>query len=114
MPHNPNEEKLPKWAQRELRRLRVDLAYAHDRLSAGPDSLVTANPFSDAPTHLENDANVEFGLPNGYVRVKIMGDTVEVHGSDLLSIEPRASNVVSLRIIPRWPRRSDEDRTPGA
>lgn len=92
-----DETKLPRWAQMELRRLRDDLADAQHRLTVGPESLVRADPYSDAPRPLGDDTTVEFTLPGGKIRVRMEGDALDVHGGDSLAIWPRSSNGVRIR-----------------
>lgn len=106
--------KLPKFARDRIAVLTRDLAYANAKLAEGPENnLAWAEPFSDAPRPLGDQPHVRIQVPRPEhhlstgdqdsrfnIDVRLLEDgTVEVHGSHNLSVMPRSSNVVRLRLV---------------
>ncbi len=100
---DPRRAKLPKWAQREITRLECDLAYAKDKLAAGPeDSRVFADPYSDPPRPLGHDTSIDFVLGEKWgdkINVRIDGNGIKVVGGNRLAVIPNASNVVYIETV---------------
>lgn len=101
------ERRLPQWAQRELQRLRNDLAYEREKLAAGPeDSTVFVDPYSEVPRPLGKHPNVQFNLPADepvagrryalrHVQVRYVDDdhtALRIDARNSLVIRPTASN----------------------
>lgn len=104
MPKEPTRDlsKLPQWAQSEISRLSANETYYKNKLAAGPDdSRVFADPYGDAPRPLGSSI-IEFNLDDERVRVAVKDDKggayLDVNGSDILQVAPRASNSVEIRV----------------
>jgi len=102
-----NTDKLPKWAQNEIRILKMRLEEKTkelERINENPESntiLGNGYQFKDSPiVYLNNNQLITFNLSNGYVQAKIHGDVVEIHtnGGDLL-IKPKVSNGFDIKLI---------------
>ena len=97
-------EKLPKWAQDEISRLERDLAYWQERASIGPDESNTfAHPYSEFPTPLGMDAQIEFRSrgPGPGKKLRVMLDShgdLDVNGDDSIMIFPYSGNGVKIRL----------------
>lgn len=98
-------ERLPKWAQQEIRRLEADLKYYKEKMMAGPESNTFADPYSGAPRPLGTDPTILFVLGEDRreeLRCRIDTDHkgrawLEVNGGDSLIVQPQAGNAVRLR-----------------
>lgn len=92
--------KLPKWARQEIERLRADLAYTQEKLSAGPaDSDTFADPYSNAPRPLGCGTAIEFRFGNDWsqkFQARLIGDKLQINAGNTLVVFPHASNVVSI------------------
>lgn len=113
MPHSKHEtltareDRLPKWAKEDLRRLRreLDLAlselHAHRLNAYGPEDTNTyAEPYSDQPINLPRGTTVEFLLGDRHedeIRVRVSKDGLDVNGNGGLIVYPRASNSIIIR-----------------
>lgn len=108
------EDKLPKWAQQYLDRLRMALAQQVElaegaRLDTDPDgSDAIIDFYHDTPIGLGQDPRVRFKTPRDevlrywgdYIDVSLTHDKkgVVVQGGDSLSVQPVASNVVEVKL----------------
>ena len=108
-----DESRLPKWAQDELRRLRMRLDEAHRALAKQSDlahATALADPYDDHPQPLRKD-HVEFKFPspfrNGHNHINVRrikdreGERLHIMGGDSLDIRPMAANVIEVR-PQRW------------
>ena len=110
MPSPEQIAKLPKWAQRHIRVLEIDLSVARGRLAAAPDSDTYASPYRNPPEPLGANTTIRLLLggdlvtaERNYIDVRRDIDHkgrayVYVNASDLLVVEPQASNTVRLRV----------------
>lgn len=114
---DPREDKLPKWAQIELGRLRADLERAEARaqeMAGGTDAVdvaeVVADPHAKAPLVLPRGVTVRFNVRpgewNGYVDVRLVGDRrggrwLDVQGADAVAAFPEASNRLQIAVRDR-------------
>ncbi len=100
----PNIEKLPKWAQDEIRGLRVRLAYLQDQY----DSMFQAEPSNVQLWDLEENKNLPpnsgiiFHLDeNERIDCRIENGRLYVSSYfDKLSVRPWAANAIKLEVIP--------------
>jgi len=99
--------KLPKWAQQKIERLENDLAYAKERLTAGPENSNTfADPYGD-PRPLGEGTAIEFHLGGAddrhkRIRVRITErGWLDINGGDMLIVRPNASNSIEVK-SERW------------
>lgn len=113
---DPREEKLPRWVQDELARLRMHLGEARDRIAeltgGNEDTDTIVDTDGDYPQRLKRGATVEFhvgadrfGAPME-IRVRVAqsqrGRTVlDVNASDSLLVVPRVSNSIELEVRER-------------
>lgn len=96
--------KLPKWAQREIRRLEGNERHLRAALAVGPEDSNTFVGMSSGEEDrkpLGTGTLIAFGEVNGWDRFQVRlgddGETLIVMGGEMLAVEPRASNVVHLR-----------------
>ena len=105
-----NESSLPKWAQKELQRLRHELSLAGKRLlhfEHKKESDISYGygvhgeergflpPHERFVTfHLHREAYPQ--RDHDFIRITHKGDRVEVHGSEAFNIEPGASNTIDV------------------
>lgn len=114
MSNDPREERLPQWAQRELDRLRRNLASAQEEVRQLKERGVTPGRVAidlyddeSAPIELGNQG-VTFRLgernparpDRNLIRVTVAddGSGIEVYGTDDLVVAPRVTNVVFVSI----------------
>lgn len=109
-------ERLPKWAQEKINGLKRDLQRANENivsLNEGPqDSDTFANPYSDLNRKpLGKGTTIGFYVDRQhgerkYFKVEIdkdnEGQFLEIYGSNSFLIEPRSSNVIQIRLNPRF------------
>ena len=110
--------KLPVWARSEIERLRSNLRMANGRLAdvmGGDEHTVTSNvmlPYFKEDMHdqyLPKDQRVQFLIPHpwvearpGHIEVRhIDVNSIDIHGSQPIWIEPGASNCCSIRFRSR-------------
>lgn len=105
-------QKLPKWAQEELRDLTRKLderTQERDSLrSETPPSNIAVNPrgiLGDPDGYLDDGDRIEFSFPDRRgedrrrtIQVRREGDYLLIHGTDSLTISPSASNVVTIEV----------------
>jgi hypothetical protein len=102
---DPREERLPKWAQEELARLRRQVL----RERALNDDL--RGKVGETNTHVQNygsddqplpkDARVQFRMGeryDQYVTVNVEGDALWLHGGRFLTIHPHVSNAFRVTV----------------
>ncbi len=96
-------DRLPAWARFEIERLQADLASTKKNLRAA---------FGETPTNIEieryydkdyrcflhDGSTVTFTLKGGNVTVMIRDGVLEVMGDNIIQIEPRASNMIWVRV----------------
>ncbi|AYN57784.1 hypothetical protein PBI_DRMANHATTAN_66 [Arthrobacter phage DrManhattan] len=102
------EQKLPVWAQKELRHLRRSLEAATRELNdhrlhayGEPFSNTKADPYGDVPINLKNGESVEFRLGHDYhevVRVRVRDGVLDVNANGGLVVLPKATNHVDLKV----------------
>lgn len=105
MSFDPREDKLPRWAQdllAKLRRERDDAEQRADeaRYATDPDgSSAVLHPWADIPVGLGADARVRFKLgPSFYVDARVNRDReLELRACGPLVLIPQVSNVVRIR-----------------
>lgn len=95
--------KLPVWAQRKIEVLQRDISYLNSKLAAGPENSNTfADPYSSAPRPLGDSPTVEFVVGpdklRDRIRVRVEGDEIDVNGSTIMTVRPRAGNSVRIGI----------------
>jgi len=100
------EDRLPRWAREQLERCRriarVSQESAREaHLKTDPDeSVATLNSYDDLPIGLGADPRVTFRLGGGRsITAYVAGDSVILRGSAGLSIIPRVTNVVSVKVV---------------
>ena len=91
--------KLPKFAQREINKLRNDLDYHKKKI----DEMLSTEPsnvqISQYPENknLPNNSNIRFNFKDGnYMEISIIDEQIRVHGYNAIKILPRASNSIVL------------------
>jgi hypothetical protein len=110
------EQRLPKWAQKELESLRrqvrnAERAAEEARLATSPDESDTIiDRYTEGPIGLGKGARVRF-LPEGhegdgwhhhnYLEVRVEDGGIQVHAGGQLSILPRVSNSVQIKVVDR-------------
>jgi hypothetical protein len=90
-------EKLPKWAQREIEKLEMNVVYWKKKASVGPedsDTFVSHYPDNDQP--LGQGETIRFVLENGYVEVQNYDTHVSVRADDAIAIQPQSGNLVKV------------------
>lgn len=95
-----DEEKLPKWAQYEIKKLERKIESLEEQVSANDDedSLIAWNA-SMKKHGLPSHARVSFKLDNGEVSVNIYDGVIRVTGNmNSLLVRPRASNAIELTL----------------
>lgn len=95
-------ERLPKWAQAHIEKLKRDLAYAHAKLEAGPeDSDTFADPHHDVQRPLGKRPTIAFQMgEDRWDRILIYrteDGELDICGSGILAVMPRASNSLRVR-----------------
>ena len=111
MSNDEREARLPKWAQREMRTLRMRVAERDARATAEatektavwygrPDDAL----YGMAPAKPLGEVNdkIYFVRPDGdrdYFTVSIDDEgALEIYGIDSLAVEPKVSNVIRVRL----------------
>jgi len=101
-------DRLPKWAQMEMKRLIADRAFFAAKLAAGPeDSDTFADPtFDETKRPLGAGTTIEFDLADAgdrQDRLRCRTDAthkgrkyLDVHGGDSLLVVPQAANAVRI------------------
>lgn len=102
---DPREERLPKWAQPELRSLRRKLEVAEQEAEALRGNV------GETDVHVQNYTSHDQPLPKGaqikfrlgdrydeYVTVRIEGDRLSLNGGRFLTIHPHVSNAFSVSV----------------
>ncbi|UIW13547.1 hypothetical protein PQD80_gp63 [Arthrobacter phage Lizalica] len=102
------EQKLPQWAQKELRSLRAALEHTTRELNdhrlnsyGSPFSNTKADPYGDVPINLKNGESIEFSLGPGHhevIRVRVRDGVLDVNANGGLVVLPKASNHVDLEV----------------
>jgi hypothetical protein len=100
------EDKLPKWAQANLRILRMRLSEAQERIDEYAGNFSDAVAFTDVyaatprPIAKVGETVRFYTEDRNYVSVKLMkdGTTIEVNGSDRFSVSPRSANSVWIKV----------------
>lgn len=110
---DPREDKLPQWAQRQLRLLRMDLGDAENKIAERDgqftDPVIFANPYADPPRPIGDKSDmIEYHVerPDGHkaeltVRVKsdLAGaEYLEVMAHGTLVLRPQAGNVMKIYV----------------
>jgi len=101
------EDKLPKWAQDELRVLRMRLREATEEVQAyalGSDE-VLIDPYSEHALPV-GDRDVSFKVYDryddmAYIKAKRDKGGLELYGTSMLRIDLHGSNIVPLELRPR-------------
>jgi len=107
---NENLDKLPKWAQSEVRNLKMRLEEAKNTITtlndAPPSNTVRGHGYSlgDEPIfYLKNNETVTFKLPNGIIHVRIEDNYLDINAhsefSHYLFSRPVASNSLEIHFI---------------
>lgn len=112
---DPREERLPKWAQQEIDKLRRDLKYAERKLGTGPGNSNTfTDPHADVQRPLGKSPTVRFWFTEDrehnhshYIDVRIVDDGprdpyLQVMAGHTLGITPQSSNVIRVRNTSRY------------
>jgi hypothetical protein len=100
--------RLPKWAQTEIRRLREDVVYYKKKASVGPEGSNTfLDPYSEVAKPLGENPTIGFGIwETGQFVVRYNGTSLSVTMSGgrrgLISVIPVSGNVVELRQRGDW------------
>lgn len=103
----PDESKLPKWAQVELRVLRGEIGRLERDLSAftkGEETRTIVDPYSEKPYYIPDMLTIHFCFDSGEIIAVSRDDRrdgVRVSSVGLsapISVHPEVSNVVSIRI----------------
>src|SRR5690242_7855972 len=97
------EDKLPKWARAELRRLRNDVA-EYERRAAGEDATsrvtVGLSMMPESFRHIRDDLPVTFRLRDDTtlsVQLKDNATCIEVYApGGFVAVTPRSGNVVAI------------------
>lgn len=105
---DPREERLPKWAQADMRALRRMVEHAERvaeeaRLATKPDEThVVINPYQDT-IGLPERESVRFFIeaPHRWIDVQWRGEYVEIMGSSALTLTGQASNVMRASVARR-------------
>lgn len=101
--------KLPRWASDEIRRLEAD-ARKHEREAAAmgsPEARIVANPYDPAAIGLDERTTVRFKFANsngfvpeeGFIDVSIRDGVLKVNASDILMVQPWASNDLHIMLF---------------
>jgi hypothetical protein len=102
-----NIEKLPKWAQSQIKVLEMNLEYKTkelDRINHNQESnTIVGSGYQlkdEQITYLRDNQLITFRLENGYVQARIKNDCVEIHthGGELV-IRPQVSNGFQIKLI---------------
>jgi hypothetical protein len=106
--------KLPKWAQRYIQNLERDLDSRNQEIAALTGEVVKEpgrmtfgyslfgsgeHPIPEHDHVTVYQRGSKPGWPVGSIEVRAYDDRVEIHGSDSIRIEPRASNVVNVELV---------------
>lgn len=100
-----NIEKLPKWAQQEIKVLKMKLGEARKelyRIHENPESntIMGSNHVmrDEKIKYLPDNQRITFVLPSGEVMCHIKGDYLEVYssGDGDMYIRPHVSNVIQI------------------
>lgn len=106
---DPREARLPKWAQDQLRSLRMHLESANRRIAELNGEPGNTNTFVSDYIHgdsaLPNGAKVMFRLDSGYngqVMCYLEDDALTIQGHDGINVIPQASNSIRIERRKRW------------
>lgn len=102
------ESRLPKWAQAELRDLRVRLENAEeerDELREGilgePGTDTILDPYGSAPINLPKGGTIEFRIGYGQediVRARVTDEGLNINGNVGIAVLPKATNDVVIGV----------------
>ena len=97
-----NIERLPKWAQQEIRRLRADLALTQKRLDAALEAAGFSDPqgpfdYAIVPTG-ERAVRFRGSDPGTYIEIRPRDKGLELLGYRGLILSPEARNVVTVSL----------------
>lgn len=113
MSYTPQQfERLPKWAQIEISRLKRDLKFhqeEHLRIASGgileSETNTQADPYADIPQRLPNNTTIAFrledGTRNGVVRARVANGRLNINGDTGISIRPNSSNDITIG-LEKW------------
>lgn len=101
-----NIDKLPKWAQAEVRILKMRLNEAKkelERILENPKSNTILGSCyimgGEGVKYLTNNQLITFVLPTGNIEAGIEGDCVNIHCNEGdLYVKPKVSNVVQIHL----------------
>lgn len=105
-----NLDKLPKWAQQEVKTLQMRLSEAQKeliRINDNPESNTIMGSEFQFPgeqiKYLPQNQRITFKLPNGSVQCYIKGDCLELHTNAFtnqldLFVKPIVSNCISIHL----------------
>ena len=94
-------KKLPKYAQDEISRLRNNLQSTEEKLHAMTGERLSNTQFRHGPGYknLPDKCNVRFILAeHESIEANIVDGVLRIYGSRSISVEPRASNSIYLRV----------------
>ena len=100
-----NFAKLPKWAQQHIQKLEQDLVFWEEK------ALAAASGSAGAPITVEVHGSDSLGLPDenirfhpdpddrkAWIEVRLLKGCIEVYAANALSIAPRSTNVVEVKL----------------
>ncbi len=105
---NDNLDKLPKWAQKEVKVLQMRLAEKTadlDRILQNPESnTILGSPYvfgNQKIKYLKNNQEVTFVLENGNISCRINRGALHVtgHGDGEIYVKPQVSNALAIHLI---------------
>lgn len=105
-------DKLPKWAQQEVKTLMMRLEEAKSELERINDNPVSNTivgfdqpMFETSVKYLNNNQMITFMLPTGKMSARIDHDCIEINGHGHVNMEfairPSASNACRLKFVSR-------------
>lgn len=100
-----NIDKLPKWAQGEVKILQRNLDSANNEIERVKNNTKsntwTGMELSGGINYLEDDEQVTFEFPNGEVMVRITKEGLNIYssGSGDFIIKPVVSNSIFIKLI---------------
>ena len=93
--------KLPKFAQAEIRRLRSNISEADKNINKMFSTEISNTQFryNMGMKNLPENSNVRFNLPGmNYIDIIVTGGKLRVYGNTSIKILPQASNSIHLTI----------------
>lgn len=102
------EDKLPVWAQSQLRMLRMDLDMAErkneillENQLSGEETGINIVSYGMKDIHLPKDVNIRFGTdPHNYIEIhRDSRKNIQVRANNALAVRPQSSNLIYVEAV---------------